>query len=156
MKTFLLAARAAALAAALGLGCQGANSKPSASDPAGGSAPAAAAPAPNASPPAAPGTATPGAPPSGAPPSSKAYAADIGKLCDVVKLSGAERVPTDERVLPIANWLAANLTTAESRQFLVRIQPMVGDQKADALEAEARRVGLSGCALAAEWRAPAP
>jgi hypothetical protein len=84
----------------------------------------------------------------------QAYAGDIEKLCDVVRLSGADADPDVDRRLPIVNWLAANLTTHESRQFLARIQPLVGEQKADALDAEARRVGLSGCALAAEWRQP--
>ena len=36
--------------------------------------------------------------------------------------------------------------------FGTRIQPLTGNDKADALEAEARRVGHDGCALAAEWR----
>lgn len=81
-----------------------------------------------------------------------AYAADIGKLCDSLKLSGADQAPQGERNLPLANWLAANLATKESREFLVKIQPLVGEPKADALEAEAHRVGLSACALAAEWR----
>jgi hypothetical protein len=48
------------------------------------------------------------------------------------------------------------LQTPESRQFLIKIQPLVGDAKADALEDEAKRVGLSGCALAAQWRTPTP
>lgn len=82
------------------------------------------------------------------------YAGDIEKLCNVVTLSGADQVPYGERALPIANWLAANLSTQESRQFLVHIQPLVGDDKANALEAEAKRVGLAACALAAEWRNP--
>jgi hypothetical protein len=80
------------------------------------------------------------------------YRSDIEKLCDVVARSGADQVPEGERQLPIANWLAANLETPESRKFLVHIQPLVGEPKAAALEAEARRVGLPGCALAAEWR----
>jgi len=129
---------AAALAASLGLGCRGSDPpKPSTGDPP--AAPAAVAPAP---------PATPGPPP------AAEYASDIAKLCDVVRLSGAAGDPSGDRRLPIANWLAANLTTAESRQFLARIQPLVGDQKADALEAEARRVGLPACSLAAEWRSP--
>jgi hypothetical protein len=81
-----------------------------------------------------------------------AYAADITRLCDSVKLSGADQVPAGERNLPLANWLAANLQTKDSREFLVKIQPLVGDAKATALEAEAKRVGLQTCALAAEWR----
>jgi hypothetical protein len=87
-----------------------------------------------------------------APPSSD-YAADISALCDCVKRSGA--AADDSRALTIANWLAANLKTPESRKFLVQIQPLASEPKATALEAEARRVGLPGCALAAEWRTPA-
>lgn len=86
-----------------------------------------------------------------APPNGE-YAADIAALCDCVKRSGA--ADDDSRALTIANWLAANLKTPESRKFLVQIQPLAPEPKATALEAEARRVGLSGCALAAEWRTP--
>ena len=139
----------AALAAPATLGCRGDGPpKPRAGDPPAAATPKPAAPAPPAA----------AAPPSTAPatPPSAAYASDIEKLCDVVRLSGAESDPADDRRLPIATWLAANLTTAESRLFLARIQPMGGDRKADALEAEARRVGLSGCNLAAEWRSPPP
>jgi hypothetical protein len=137
MKLILLAA----LAASAGFGCD--RSDPSKPPRPGDPPPASSAPAqPAASAPR----------PAAAPP--PAYAGDIEKLCDVVRRSGVAGDPAEDRRLPIANWLAANLTTAESRQFLARIQPLVGDQKADALEAEARRVGLSGCALAAEWRSP--
>jgi len=83
------------------------------------------------------------------------YAKDIEALCESVTRSGRQdraRGPT----LTIANWLAANLTTPESRKFLVQIQPLVGEAKAAALESEAKRVGLAGCALAAEWRTPTP
>ncbi len=80
------------------------------------------------------------------------YASDIRRLCDSVALSGADQMPKGERALPLANWLAANLKTPESRAFLVKIQPLVGEPKAAALDAEAKRLGLDGCALAAEWR----
>jgi len=80
------------------------------------------------------------------------YAKDIEALCEAISRSGAAN--DDSRTLTIANWLAANLTTPESRKFLVEIQPLVGNAKADALEAEAKRVGLAGCALAVEWRTP--
>ena len=82
------------------------------------------------------------------------YAKDIAALCDSVTRSGADKVDEDARMLTIANWLGANLKSAESRQFLVQIQPLVGEPKATALDNEAKRVGLSGCALAAEWRTP--
>ena len=85
--------------------------------------------------------------------STPEYAADIGKLCDVIRLSGAP--DDDAQTLTTANWLAENLTTADSRKFLVSIQPLQGPAKADALDAEAKRVGLPGCALSAVWRKPA-
>jgi hypothetical protein len=162
-KIACLAAALAALAAPANLGCRGSDSS---SSSAGNSpaAPAASAPAPSPSqspaapPPLAPSPSPPApSPPAPAAPVTKAFAGDIEKLCDVVRLSGAADDPADDRRLPIAQWLAKNLTTTESRQFLARIQPLVGHEKADALEAEARRVGLAGCALAAEWRqAPTP
>jgi hypothetical protein len=143
-----LAAALAGLAASGGLGCRGSDPRAERSSAAAAASPAGApAPAQRAAEAA-------GAAGAAAPPPSPAYASDIEKLCDVVRLSNAEIESPEDRRLPIANWLAANLTTAESRQFLVQIQPLIGDQKADALEAEARRVGLPGCALAAEWRAP--
>ena len=82
------------------------------------------------------------------------YAKDIEALCESVSRSGADKIEPDAKTLTIANWLAANLTTAESRKFLVQIQPLVGEAKAEALDSEAKRVGLSRCALAAEWRTP--
>lgn len=85
-----------------------------------------------------------------------AYRQDIDNLCEAVVRSGAEQRPASEHTLLIAQWLGANLTTEESHKFLVKIEPLRGAAKADALEAEAARVGLSGCALAAVWRAPTP
>lgn len=81
------------------------------------------------------------------------YRADIARLCDVLVQSGADHLPAGERLLAIVQWLPEHLETQDSHAFLARIQPLEGEDKADALDAEARRVGLPGCALAAEWRA---
>ncbi len=91
---------------------------------------------------------------SGEPPPavSTAYKQDIVSLCDVVHLSGADQMPAGERGPVIAMWLGPHLQTAEAHDFLVQIQPLTGEPKAHALEAEAKRVGLLTCALAAEWR----
>lgn len=89
-----------------------------------------------------------------APAVSEQYRADIDALCNAVARSGADRVPPAERALLIANWLAGHLQTTEAHHYLVKIQPLVGEPKASALEAEARRVGLPACALAREWHAP--
>src|SRR5690349_6635034 len=74
---------------------------------------------------------------------SPAYRDDIARLCDVVVQSGADRVPPGERALPIASWLGAHLETQEAREYVARIQPLTGEPKAAALDAEARRVGLT-------------
>ena len=80
------------------------------------------------------------------------YRSDITSLCDVVKLSGADKEDPGARQAIIAMWLGPHITTDDGHKFLIAIQPLQGVAKADALEAEARRVGLPGCALAREWR----
>jgi hypothetical protein len=85
-------------------------------------------------------------------PVTDAYRQDIQTLCDVIHLSKADEMPKDQRMPIIAMWLGPHIQTSEARDFLVAIQPITGTPKADALEAEAHRVGLPGCALAAEWR----
>jgi hypothetical protein len=82
-----------------------------------------------------------------------AYRQDIDNLCDAVARSGAAERPAAEHPLLVARWLGTTLTTDAAHQFLVKIQPLAGAAKADALDAEARRVGLPGCPLAAVWRA---
>jgi hypothetical protein len=93
-------------------------------------------------------------PPPSPPP--EGYAADIAKLCDVMTRSGADRLAPDEQVFTTARWLAGNLATQEARTYLANLQRLDGAAKADALDAEARKVGLAGCALAAAWRVPRP
>ncbi len=80
------------------------------------------------------------------------YRNDITSICDVVSLSGADKEAPDARQAIIAMWLGPHITTDEGHKFLIAIQPLQGAAKANALESEARRVGLSGCALASEWR----
>lgn len=84
------------------------------------------------------------------------YRTDIANLCDVVARSGADQPTAGARTYTTATWLAANLATQEARDYLVRIQPLTGEAKVAALDAEARRVGLGRCALADEWRAALP
>ena len=97
-------------------------------------------------------------PPPTAPPAkprvTEAYRADIASLCDCVKLSGADQAPEADRMPLTAMWLSSHIATPEGHDYLVAIQPLEGERKAQALENEARRVGLEGCALAAEWRKP--
>ena len=85
-------------------------------------------------------------------PTTAPYTHDIGKLCDAVRLADAADKGNEEKTLLVAKWLGKNLETPEAHEFLVRIQPLEGSAKADALEAEAKRVGYARCALAEEWR----
>jgi hypothetical protein len=85
-------------------------------------------------------------------PAPAPYTSDIENLCDAVSRSGADQLSPAERQLAIAEWLGSHLQTEQAHQYLVKIQPLEGEAKAAALEAEARRVGLPGCPLAAEWR----
>jgi hypothetical protein len=98
----------------------------------------------------------PGAAPAPAAPAAATapYAKDIDNLCNAVARSKSDQFPAGERAVPIAMWLGDTLKTDEARAFLVRIQPLNGEAKARALDDEARRVGLSGCPLSAEWRGP--
>ncbi|MDQ3336813.1 MAG: hypothetical protein M4D80_16735 [Myxococcota bacterium] len=96
--------------------------------------------------------AKPAAAPAGAPSDDKLYAEDIQKLCDSLALSGADKMEKLERVAPHSKWLGENLKTKAAQQFLIKTQPLKGETKASAFEAEAKRVGLSGCTLAAEFR----
>jgi len=89
-----------------------------------------------------------------APTAPELYRTDIENLCDVIVKAGADRLDPGERPLVIANWLAAHFQTSEAHDYLIRIQPLTGEAKAAALEAEATRVGLPRCALAGEWRGP--
>lgn len=86
------------------------------------------------------------------PAASELYRSDIASLCDVLIRSGADQMAGGDRTLTTAKWLAANLQTQEARDYLVGIQPLGGEPKAVALDAEARRAGLASCALADEWR----
>ena len=82
------------------------------------------------------------------------YRADIDNLCDVLKRSGADQLTSGEQQPVIAMWLGPNIKTTAGHNFLVTIAPLQGAAKADALEAEAKRVGIASCPLAAEWRKP--
>jgi hypothetical protein len=82
------------------------------------------------------------------------YRADVDNLCDVLKRSGADQLTAGEQPPVIAMWLGPNIKTAAGHNFLVTIAPLQGTVKADALEAEAKRVGIASCPLAAEWRRP--
>ena len=83
------------------------------------------------------------------------YRADITTLCDVVRLSGADQKPKDERWTVVAMFLGTQITTQEGHEFIRAIKPLPADAYALALETESKRVGLANCELANEWRSAA-
>ncbi len=84
------------------------------------------------------------------------YKADIDALCNVIERSGAAELDPNDRTMKTATWLGTNLVSQDGRKFLAKLSQIKGAEKADALDAEAKRVGLDGCPLSAEWRKPRP
>ena len=80
------------------------------------------------------------------------YAGDIRKLCNVMKLSGADVAKDPQKPLLTAQWLGANIQTKEAHEFMIKIQELEGEQRAKAYEEEAKKVGLDDCPIATEWR----
>jgi hypothetical protein len=80
------------------------------------------------------------------------YAKDIERLCNVMTLSGADQQGPGDRMLTTANWLSENMKTPEAKRFMLQTNQTPADTRAAVLEAEATRVGLTGCPLAAMWR----
>lgn len=102
--------------------------------------------------PAAGSGATATAAPAGTPATTATYAGDIERLCNVMALSGADKQGPGDRMLTTANWLSENLQTPESKRFMLQTNQLDREARVAALEAEATRVGLAGCPLAALWR----
>lgn len=77
---------------------------------------------------------------------------DLDRICNVVERSGASALPEGEQVMATLQWLPANIESESGREFLASIAQLEGDAKADALDAGARKVGLSDCPTALLWR----
>jgi hypothetical protein len=80
------------------------------------------------------------------------YRTDIVMLCDSLHLSHADQEPKEQQWATQAIWLARATKTEAAHEFFVKIKPLEGNARAQALDDEARRVGLDKCALASEWR----
>ncbi len=92
--------------------------------------------------------------PPAAPVAEKAYAADVARICDVMKLSGAAEAPEGQQMFTVADWLGRNLETDAGHDFLVVFQQTADTGKAALLSAEASRLNLGSCALASSWGGP--
>jgi hypothetical protein len=85
-----------------------------------------------------------------------AYQRDVERICDVVTRAGAAGLSRNDQTYLTATWLSQNLESDDARGFLARIRSLDGAAKADALDGEARRAGLTRCALADDWRQARP
>jgi hypothetical protein len=86
------------------------------------------------------------------PPVDDLYAKDVANICNVMQLSGATGMKGADARYTTAMWFGSHLSTEQAHKFMVSVQPLVGEEKAQALEAEAHRVGVTECPLADEWR----
>jgi hypothetical protein len=81
------------------------------------------------------------------------YAGDIERLCNAMTLSGADKLPQGERMMPLAQWMAKALKTPEGKAFMLKTNQLPrGPEHVEALMSEAKRVGLEDCPLAEYWR----
>ncbi len=81
------------------------------------------------------------------------YAADIEQICDAEERSGALDQDPSVRSVQVAAWLADHLVTDQSRQLLGRLATLSPADKATALAAEAKKLGISPCPMAQVWSA---
>lgn len=79
------------------------------------------------------------------------YSADVAKICDVERLSGADAEETTARSIIAADWLGRNLTTDRARDLLARVARQGPADKARILREEAKKAGLDGCPTAVAW-----
>ena len=79
------------------------------------------------------------------------YHADVARICDVEKLSGADAEETTARSIIAAEWLGRNIETQEARDLLAKVATLPAAEKARTLRAEAQSAGLDDCPTAAAW-----
>lgn len=87
--------------------------------------------------------------PAGNPP----YAQDIERICFAEERSGALEQEPGRRSLVVAHWLGNALKTDESRVLLGRLARMPPRDKSAVLRAEASKLGIERCPMAAVWSA---
>lgn len=78
---------------------------------------------------------------------------DIERICNVERLSGADREESAARSVIAAEWLGRHIETQEGRDFLASLVPLPPAGKAARLREEAARAGLEDCPTAAVWEA---
>jgi hypothetical protein len=78
-----------------------------------------------------------------------AYRRDVERICNVLALSGADQRPAEEWLWTTSSWLGDNVVTDDGRAFMIAFKQ--APAPAQALRAEAGRVGLDGCPLADWW-----
>lgn len=79
---------------------------------------------------------------------------DVERVCNVLAYAGVTDKTPNEQLNAILEWLPQNIESEDGRNFLGSIAELQGNAKADALDAGAKKVGLSDCPLAASWRQP--
>jgi hypothetical protein len=77
---------------------------------------------------------------------------DLERICNVLAYTGVADKSANQQLDAILEWLPRSIESEDGRNFLGSIAELQGPAKADALDAGARKVGLTDCPLALEWR----
>jgi len=80
--------------------------------------------------------------------------ADLEKICNAKKLSGADQDSTGQGTYMMAQWLNTNVTSDEGHAFLVEFAKLGQDKDArrKKLQLAATQHGLADCPLINDWR----
>lgn len=81
------------------------------------------------------------------------YTLDIEQICHAEERSGALEQDPSVRSVQVAAWLANHLVTDQSRLLLGKLAALAPADKATALAAEAKKVGVAPCPMVQVWSA---
>ena len=83
------------------------------------------------------------------------FGRDMDRICNALEQSGASKEPKGAHQLMVAQWISANLESAEGRKFLGGVARLDGAAKGKALEEQAAKLGVAPCPIADAWKTPA-
>ncbi len=89
-----------------------------------------------------------------APAGNETLRADLDRICNAKKLSGADQDSTGQGTYMLAQWLDANITSDEGHAFLIAFAKLGQDRAArrKLLEDAAAKHGIRSCPLIDDWR----
>lgn len=93
----------------------------------------------------------PPAPPAEASQPMTGFALDLDRICNVEDLSGALELPSGDRALHTAIWLAKTIETQEARDFLAELTKLEADARIQLLEVKLAEYKITSCEILHTW-----